>query len=382
MLIIKDKSECCGCESCIQACPTQCISPRRDSEGFIYPKVDVSKCINCGLCERVCPQLLEENSRKPIKSLAAINYSKEVRFKSSSGGVFTAIACKVIEEGGIVFGACFDENWNVVHARVEEVSELGKLRSSKYVQSRIDTTFAEVRENLRAGRQVLFSGTPCQVSGLKLFLRKPYSNLLTIEVACHGVPSPLVWDTYLKHKIDKQRIGSIMFRDKSRGWENYQLKITDKENRTVYKKGSIYDPYMSCFLRNISIRPSCFHCNSKSGRSGADILLGDLWGCEEIAPDFFDNKGTSLVLVYSENGANWLNKCKINSDEIDYEIAISRNNAIVRSVPHCSERAVFWNDFKNNTSKYNIIERYGQSLASTRLQLFKTAVYKLYKKYL
>lgn len=192
MIEIKDKKDCCGCSACVQKCPKQCISLKEDNEGFLYPEVDKSMCINCGLCEKVCPVLHQGESRKPLKVYAAKNQDEEIRRQSSSGGIFTLLAEKTIQDGGVVFGARFDEHWEVKHDYTETIEGLAAFRGSKYVQSRMEDNYRKAEMFLKQGRKVLFSGTPCQVAGLKRFLRKYYGNLLTIDMVCHGVPSPLV----------------------------------------------------------------------------------------------------------------------------------------------------------------------------------------------
>lgn len=201
MITIIDKSQCCGCTACASACPKHCIVLKEDEQGFLYPRVDESKCIDCHLCEKVCPVLKPFEKQNPQEVFAIINPDEEIRLASSSGGVFTALAKQILHAGGIVFGAAFDDNWQVHHISVTKVEDLALLRSSKYVQSRIEKTYTVVEEYLKKGTQVLFSGTPCQIAGLKHYLRKEYDNLLSVDVVCHGVPSPLVWEKYLETLI-------------------------------------------------------------------------------------------------------------------------------------------------------------------------------------
>lgn len=197
MINIRDKYSCCGCAACVQACPKDCISFEEDEQGFRYPFVDKIRCIDCGLCEKVCPFINQSEPLKPQKVYAAKNPNDEIRLKSSSGGIFTMLAEFIIDEGGVVFGARFDKNWEVEHGYTQIKEGIEAFRGSKYLQSRIGNTYVQVRDFLIEGRKVLFSGTSCQIAGLKLFLRKDYDNLLTIDIVCHGVPSPLIWRTYL-----------------------------------------------------------------------------------------------------------------------------------------------------------------------------------------
>ena len=197
MINITEKQNCCGCSACVQKCPKQCITLEVDSEGFLYPKVDVSGCIGCGICERVCPWINRPEPLQPQEVFAVKNRNEEERMASSSGGVFIALAKKTLEKGGVVFGAVFDENWEVVHAYAETMESVRPMMGSKYLQSRIGSSYRDTERFLKEGREVLFTGTPCQVTGLHKFLQKEYSNLLSVDFLCHGVPSPGVWCRYL-----------------------------------------------------------------------------------------------------------------------------------------------------------------------------------------
>jgi len=192
---------CTGCGACYSICPVHCISMQEDPEGFLYPVIEKEKCTSCKKCENVCPAIVQGNERKPLSVYAAKNLNEEIRRQSSSGGIFTLIAESIIQKGGVVFGARFNGNWEVVHDYTETEEGLAAFRGSKYVQSRIGDTYLKAKDFLLAGRKVLFSGTPCQIAGLKAFLQKDYDNLLTVDLICHGVPSPLVWKRYLDEVI-------------------------------------------------------------------------------------------------------------------------------------------------------------------------------------
>ena len=198
MINICNKSMCCGCAACVQRCPKQCIAMEADGEGFLYPLVDTDKCINCSLCEKVCPMLNPGEERVPLHTYAARCTDEGIRRDSSSGGVFSVLAGEVLAGGGVVFGARFDDDWGVVHDFCTTPKGLAAFRGSKYVQSNIGDSYLRTEAFLKEGRRVIFSGTPCQIAGLKRFLRREYDNLLAVEVACHGVPSPLVWRRYLE----------------------------------------------------------------------------------------------------------------------------------------------------------------------------------------
>lgn len=344
MIQIKDKYRCCGCEACTQKCPKQCISMNEDSEGFLYPNVDLEKCVDCGLCEKVCPYLKEKDSKEPLISYGAINVHNEVRQESSSGGVFTAIANKVISDGGVAFGAQYDENWNVVHQFAETIDDCRAFRGSKYVQSRIGDTYKQVEFFLREGRSVLFSGTPCQISALKNFLCKDYDNLVLVDIVCHGVPSPRIWKEYLQ-SLNLHQISSISHKDKSTGWRSYSFTIQDDRGEIVFKEKASDNKFLSAFIDNLILRPSCFSCPAKSGRSGADITLADFWGVEHIIPQIDDNKGISFISCNSERGKNIIEGLDLNLATTDYQLSIKYNSCMVKSTPEPAERAKFWVDY-------------------------------------
>ena len=372
MIQILDKSQCCGCTACVSICPKQCITMREDEEGFLYPVVDSSHCIDCNLCKKVCPELYPKEMREPLHVYAAKHKNEQVRLASSSGGIFTLLAEKIIDEGGVVFGVRFNNNWDVVHDYTETMEGLAVFRGSKYVQSYMGDCYLKAKSFLEQGRKVMFTGTPCQIAGLKNFLRKDYDNLLTVDVVCHGVPSPKVWQVYLdeiarkggknsvlSHPIvEKTEINHIDFRSKSIGWKKYSFALTlskataDGEKNTVLLS-SIFteNPYMNAFLSNLSLRPSCYDCPAKSGKSGSDITIADFWGIEDVLPEFDDDKGISLVLSYSEKGGRWLAGLDCECIEVDYRSAQRMNPLISSSVSKPINRAFF---FRQLIRKKNI----------------------------
>lgn len=307
MIHIFDKHNCCGCSSCVQSCPKQCIRFDEDDQGFRYPVVDKDQCINCGLCEKVCPFLNQGVNKVPIKVYAAINPNESIRKISSSGGLFSLLAEKVLFVGGVVFGARFDDNWEVVHDFAEDNDKLDSFRGSKYLQSRIGETYKQAREFLNLGRTVLFSGTGCQIAGLKRFLGKEYENLIAVEIVCHSVPSPLVWRKYLQEICNGNTVQNVNFRDKSSGWSRYSYSIVVKHsggNLSYSEPAS--GIYMKGLTSNLTTRPSCSQCPSRYGKSGADIVLGDCWGIWDLDTSLDDNKGTSLVVTYTQKGEEFV----------------------------------------------------------------------------
>ena len=229
---MENKKDCCGCTACVQVCPKQCILFKEDEEGFLYPEIDQTICIDCGRCDLVCPVINPYENRKPIKTYAAKNKDECIRKKSSSGGIFTLLAEQTVKEGRCVFGARFDDNWDVVHDYEETINGLAKFRGSKYTQSNIGNTYRQCKEQLKQSRKVLYSGTPCQIAGLNHFLNKDYHNLITVDFVCHGVPSPKVWRLYKQELLNKDQdihtqnaseFTCISFREKIVGWKKYSF---------------------------------------------------------------------------------------------------------------------------------------------------------------
>lgn len=363
MINIQDKHLCCGCEACVNACTKQCISFKEDEEGFRYPQVDKSGCSDCGLCEKVCPVINQADPQKPLNVYAAKNSNEEELLKSSSGGVFILLAKLVLHQGGVVFGAKFDENWNVIHAYAETEGDTQAFIGSKYVQSRIGNTYTQAKDFLKQGREVLFSGTPCQIAGLKQFLGKEYDNLLTVDVICHGVPSPKVWQRYLdeiKGNACKKeesipspdvigspadiQIESVSFRDKRTGWKKYSITLTFADITTGGNKlvsfSHIFreDPYMKLFLRNFILRPSCYQCPAKEGKSQSDLTIADFWGIERNHPDFDDERGVGLIMINSGKGQQAISSLLLELKKVSPTNAITGNPSYTNSVVEPQKR--------------------------------------------
>lgn len=348
MINITDKTQCCGCSACAQRCPKQCISMRSDEEGFLYPKADGSVCIDCGLCEKVCPVINRNDEREPLAVYAAKNADENVRMQSSSGGFFTLLAEQTIGHGGVVFGAGWDADWNVRHDCVERKEDIDILRSSKYLQSIIGDSYVKTENFLKQGRKVMFTGTPCQIAGLKHFLRKDYENLLAVEVICHSVPSPGVWQQYLSEKLQniglcKSDIQQISFRDKSTGWKTYSFVVKDK-NGNEYRELSSKNAFMRGFLADLYTRPSCQACPAKHLKSGSDITLGDWWGIGALMPELDDDKGVSAVIVSTERGKKALHDLDVQLHALPNEELTKRNPALVRSSGVSKDRAKFFKE--------------------------------------
>ena len=347
---------CSGCAACYAACPRKAISMQPDEEGFACPHVDGSLCVNCGLCERVCPSLHPKAPREPLAVYAAKAKDNALRMESSSGGVFSLLARQILSDGGIVYGAAIrGADLSVCHCSAENEEELSWLRGSKYVQSDVGDTYGSVRSQLDAGREVLFSGTPCQVAALRNFLARDYENLVCLEVICHAAPSPLAWKKHLEKRAaasakgrDSARPGAVIdrrisFRRKDCGWKRYSLSLRFADDKE-YLRELHTDTFLRGFLSELYNRPSCHECSVRELRSGADITLGDYWNVHRRFPEIDDDTGTSVVLVDSEKGAELLKRVSSFCDivESDYADVRRTNPAVCRSSPPNVKRGKFF----------------------------------------
>ncbi len=348
---------CCGCAACANICPKKCIEMASDKEGFLYPKVNVESCVKCGLCERVCPVLntpiIQEDLRR---AWGAVSEDRELLIGSSSGGVFSTLAAEVIRDGGCVFGAAFEQSFRrVKHIMIETGDELVALRGSKYVQSEIEDTYVQVREQLKNGRKVLFSGTPCEIAGLKNFLGHDDEHLVTADLICHGTPSPLLWQAYLRH-IEEDLGGiarKVNFRNKTNGWSKFGMNILTEGGKTYYRSLR-EDPFLQMFLKNQCLRESCYSCKVKESGTVSDVTLGDFWGVEKEFPQMFNDMGVSLLLVHTTKGMELWERVKthMKTEETDYERSLSSNSAFTLSVKRPPERDHFFPDLQNKNWGY------------------------------
>lgn len=378
-MIILDKNLCCGCSACAQRCPQQCIVMKEDEDGFTYPETDARNCIGCGLCEDVCPCLNTNAKKEPLSVIAAINSDSSVRFQSSSGGIFSMLAESVLGEGGVVFGARFNEKWDVVVDYTESLDGLVAFRGSKYVQAFVGDCFQRAESFLKSGRKVLFSGTPCQVSGLRLFLHNEYDNLLTVAVACHSVPSPIVWREYLKG-LNFRDISDIQFRDKRISWEQYGLKIVYDGHKEFFQHHR-ENPFMQLFLHGIITRLSCFNCSAKDGKSGADIILGDCWGISQMHPDYpNDHQGISFVLCQTDKGSQAIEKAGVKGLSLQYEKVISHNGGLVNRAILPNARSAFWPLFRLESNKKRVLYRFAKPFFPSYRKRISSIIKRVFKK--
>lgn len=382
MIVIDNKHNCCGCGACVQICPQSCISMQRDEEGFYYPKTDSLKCSDCGLCEKVCPMMQHLDKNTPEQTYITYSSVEETRKTGSSGGMFQTMAEYVINQGGIVFGARFDKSWNVVHDYTDTLEGLKVFCGSKYVQSHIGESYRQTKTFLENGKTVLFSGTPCQIHGLKCYLRKQYTNLLTIDFICHGVPSPKVWQAYVdytarKNCLDITQIESICFRNKCSGWKNYSVTLRDKKGVTLQKTFKS-DTYMQLFLKDYILRPSCYGCRFKDSTNNSDITLGDFWGVSDIHPEWDDDKGLSVLLVNTSKGAQIVSLLdSVIRHPLSLQECIHKNTSYSVGAQEPAKRPLFWNSF--NSKGYDGAVSFLKSIRPSAFSRMKYRIKTLFK---
>ena len=399
MIRLNEKKDCCGCGGCSNACPVHCIQMKADAEGFLYPEVDETACIECGLCERVCP-VLRAGEDVPFPQAAyLLQYKNEkVRRQSTSGGAFTAIARYVLDRGGIVYGAAFDDRLRVHHTSAVSPKGLQIFRNSKYVQSDTEKTFTQVRDHLRAGRLVCYSGTPCQIEGLLSFLEPAgtegsrnelLDHLVTVDVVCHAVPSPLVWARYLEMQREKlgTEIADAKYRDKHFGYNYSTMTLLDDSGEERYVQGIDTDQMLRAFFSNICDRPSCYECAFKKRYRKSDFTIWDCYPVYAFDKKLDDDRGTSRVLIHSEKGRRIFEevrqRCRV------LEVEPDRLTAGVKEMFHsvdsnprreeffedaaCMEARTFFNKYFPMTAKVKL-ER------TARIVCYRTGVYALAKR--
>lgn len=361
MIDIKEKDRCCGCFACYNVCPKSAIEMKEDEYGFKYPVIDKEKCINCGLCDKICPILNKAEIKNESQAYACVNKNEEVRLQSSSGGMFSAIAEYILNNNGVVFGAGFDDEFNVKHICIENKAELWKLRTSKYVQSYIGDAYKQAKEFLENKRIVLFTGTPCQIEGLYAFLRKDYENLFTQDFICHGVPSPKVWSKYKDYRkhYDKKNPLRINFRSKAMNWNNFAMEFIYEKNKR-YVKIKDEDLFQRAFLNDVCLRDSCYNCSFKKSNRVSNITLADFWGIKKIIPDMYNEKGVSIMIVNSNKGENILNIIKDSCvmrqlSEEEFAEALKYNKGYLKSANRNSNRERFFEQLDSDEFRKTVL---------------------------
>lgn len=340
MIEIKDKSKCSGCSACYSVCPKNCISMIEDEEGFLYPTVNKDDCIECGLCEKVCP-LEEHNNKKNgvVSSCIIQNKDKEVLLQSTSGGSFTPIAEYVLRQNGVVFGVeMTSDDFIIRHTKVEKKEELLKFRSSKYVQSSVGDTFKDAKNELENGRMVCFSGTPCQIQGFKNFLKKDYENLITVDVVCRGVPSPGMWRDYVEKLQQLDKVQEVVFRDKGLGYQYSTMKVK-YANGAVKRNGIESDQWLRMFFSGLSLRPSCPTCNFRTTDRCSDFTIWDCFNVSDLTNTLDETKGATRMLIHTQKGMQIFDKIKCSFNFVE-----APTNVVAKGI----KETFFLNKNRNN----------------------------------
>lgn len=362
MIKIDRKEDCCGCGSCYNACPKQCIEMRYDNEGFLYPFVDESNCVECGLCIKSCPIQNKKNADRQFERSAVIVQHKnnEICAQSTAGGAFTGIAEYVIENSGIVFGVEMDHNCYVHHIAVENKQDLYKFRNSKYVQSDVEDTFKQVKKYLENGRLVCYSGTPCQIEGLLNYLNNnEYENLILVDVVCRAVPSPGIWKKYVDMIEEKRgKIKSVRFRDKTLGYQYSTMEIKD-EKGGVDRGGIESQPWLRMFFSGMIIRPSCTECKFRSMYRRSDFTIWDCFNIYHIDRAFDEDIGTTRVLIHSQKAKDLFEKIKEKYIYrfISVEAAVS-NVAELNKSPNAHDNKRLFIEDINKYNTQDVIDKY------------------------
>ncbi len=361
--------QCYLCRACVTACPVNAISFAKQSRDFFYPLIDSSKCIECQHCEAVCPALTEQReipAAKEHKAWIAWNPDRQKRLSSTSGGVFIALAEDMLARGGYVCGAVLDEAFQVRHIVSNRHEDMLRMMGSKYVQSDMTGIYEEIQALLKKNEAVLFSGCPCQVAALHRYLGTSYVNLLCVEVVCHGISSPLLWEQYMKlrEQIHGGKLKSAEFRSKKNGWHESSVRLRF-DNGKEYEEPYYRDAFAGSMVKNITLKESCYQCKFKEFVSGADMTMGDFWGANVEAPELDDNLGLSAVVTHTASAEAWLRALPLNLKQYDLQIFLKYNSSMMESATVSPTRAEF----------YQTVEKKGYARA-IRKHLFESRISK------
>ena len=366
--LVRSKN-CYGCHACADRCPTHCIRMEENTEGFLYPTIDDAACMRCGKCAAVCPALHPVSYPFSPEAYGAANPDAQIRAQASSGGVFYALAKAILSQNGVVFGVKFDPNFSAEYAAAQTEEEALAFCGSKYMQSDIHDCLPMAKTYLENGRVVLFTGTPCQIAGLKQFLGKDYDNLYTADLICSGVSSPKLWQKYLQ-SFRRGMPKYVSFRDKSSGWSKYNVKI-EFESET-YLRYHREDAYMQMFLDGLSIRECCYECGFRSRNIAADLTLADFWGVDKVMPALYSEQGVSLVLAHTDKGKALLQKCSdtLALTPVDAEQALNQNPFSSKSHKRNPRKDKYLNALPHKRFDY----LYQNCYQSSRTERFKTII--------
>jgi coenzyme F420-reducing hydrogenase beta subunit len=359
--VFSNKEDCCGCSACQQICSQNAITMRPDEEGFLYPEIDKVHCVACGRCTEICPVICKGNYKESgtPRFYVARHKSQEVLRQSTSGGAFTAISDAILRQNGVIYGADYDEDFHVLHQRAQTPEQRNRMRISKYVQSDLGNTYAQIKADLKKGRMVLFTGTPCQAAGLRGFMGgSPLMDRLYIcDLICHSIPSPLIWEEY-KRLLEREKGGklvSVQFRSKRDGWSransNKGFLFTKDKSPEIQEDGRFYQLF---FKVGAITRPSCSQCRFTDIRRASDLTIADYWGIEKYSPEWFDPLGVSVLLVNSPKGADLFDQCRqeLCAEERPKEESLNEQKRLSEPSPFPKNRGLFWEDYKRFGFEY------------------------------
>ena len=391
MIKIEKKEECCGCEVCANACPKNCIQMERDNKGFLYPKIDENRCIDCHICERVCP-VAEPKVRESggeLRMYGVQNTDERVRMESTSGGAFSLIARWVLARHGIVIGAAFDNNFRVIHAAADSEEGLARFRGSKYVQSSMGEIYRKAKEWLVQGRWICFSRTPCQINGLQKFLDKPFDNLVTVDIACHGITSPKFLEKYIRYHSEKEgkKIKEILFREKYYGYGFSTMKIAF-EDGSCYRAGMETDIFLRSFFMDLNTRESCHAGHWKTVQRVSDFTICDGWHAGRFQKEMEDDKGTTLCIIQSDKGNKIFDdlkdQCRFVEIPVEEGVRLDGSMILKSTVPN-PQREQFFKDIcvmsvPEIQNRYYPITFKRKLLSAIKPTVYKTGLFKYYMK--
>ena len=362
---IENDKDCCGCRACENICPQDAITMEKNQEGFYYPKVNYEKCVDCGLCSKVCPMAnkIDKNKEKYLdqpKCYAVTTKNEDVLNKSTSGGMFYEIAKYILDNNGVVYGSTMDKDLKVKHIAIGKIEDMPKIMGSKYVNSDLGDCFKSIRKQLNNKQLVLFSGVPCQCAALQNYLLKDYDNLITVEVVCHGTPNQDVFDKYIKYLENKEKAKVVDYKFRSKEasrWGTFRGNITYLRNSKEYKKSvnADFDKYYTSFLNADNYRESCYVCPFANKERYSDFTLGDFWGIENIDTDLKHHNGVSSVIINTNKGVSVFEriKCNILNKEVTFNDVSAKNTQLKEP----SVRNIIRNIWYENFNNHNFIKK-------------------------
>ena len=363
-----DGAHCCGCSACVSACPVSAIRMTEDANGFISPRIDESRCIDCGKCSKICDFIkAHPEQSNSEKAFSLIIRDKDVLKKSTSGGAFSTFSNYIQNQSGYIVGSVFEDDFTLRHVITRDPDVCEKMRGSKYTQSDTQGVFEKVKGLLTAGSLVLFTGTPCQCGALKSFLGKEYDNLYVIDLLCHGVPNNRLFKDHIAYleTVYKSKIKGYCFRDKKYGWNAYSNSVLLQGGKSISKW--INQVYYSFFVKNVSLRPSCYHCPYRSLYRQGDVTIADFWGYEKVTGEKQNNTGISLVFANNKKGLDMIEQCGVVASVQEVNLKRVQNSIHLNQVISKIDQRAFWKTYQDG-GYTALVKSYFDSSLSKRLR--------------